>query len=96
MKETHEEKTLLCDQCDFTTNKNYVLKNHIESVHMKKFSCTECDMVYTVARNLQGCKMAELTDFLSKILRIFYCQITLKLTPSIWNFHFILYLKKKN
>ena len=81
MKETHEEKTLLCDQCDFTTNKNYVLKNHIESVHLKKFSCTECDMVYTVARNLQGCKM---TDFNEKSRLKFKVKILFRRTGLLY------------
>ena len=39
MKEMHKEKTLLCDKCDFATNENYLLKRHIDAVHLKKFAC---------------------------------------------------------
>ena len=35
----HKEKTLLCDKCDFATNENYLLKRHIDAVHLKKFAC---------------------------------------------------------
>ena len=53
IKETHEEKRLLCDQCEFTTNKNYALKNHIEAVHIKKYACEVCDVVFADTRGLQ-------------------------------------------
>ena len=46
IKENHEEKTLLCDQCHFTTNTNYILQNHIDTVHLKKYYCEPCNMTF--------------------------------------------------
>ena len=53
IKEQHEEKTLLCDKCDWSTNDNFKLKQHIDAVHYKKFTCAECDMVLGRAATLR-------------------------------------------
>ena len=37
-----QEKSLLCDQCEYRTNNPTSLKRHIESVHLKKYVCSEC------------------------------------------------------
>ena len=46
-EESQPGVTLLCDQCEYRTEKPQLLKRHIEAVHLKKFLCSECDDVFS-------------------------------------------------
>ena len=53
-KEKHEEKTLLCDQCHFTTNTNSILQTHVNAIHLQKYFCELCQVLFPTARAVQS------------------------------------------
>ena len=54
VKENHEEKKLLCDQCHFTTNTNSILQTHVNAVHLQKYFCEICQVLFPTARALEN------------------------------------------
>ena len=54
IKEKHEEKTLLCDQCHFTTNTNSILQTHVNAVHLQKYFCELCQVLFPTSRAIDS------------------------------------------
>ena len=49
------ERQLPCDQCDKVFHQHFLLKNHVKSVHEKKFrfNCETCSIGFTVNQSYQ-------------------------------------------